>query len=166
MLSHLPCCHHHPGLAAGEGGCLRSLESLHLVSLKLVNPIPPGLVSLAVHAQVALVHCSGSAAALWFRPMFCSALALPAPACFWAAPHASHHPLRPSCHAIRSQWPQLAPSLTSLVWHDLRKPDAWDAAQAQVEALQAQAEPMEGAELFQVQRAACRAGSGLGEQAD
>jgi hypothetical protein len=47
------------------------------------------------------------------------------------------------------QWPALAPGLTSLVWHDIRKPDGWDAALAHAAALEAQAEPMEGAELFQ-----------------
>jgi hypothetical protein len=73
----------------GEDGCLGSLQSLHLVSLKLVNPIPPAI------------------------------------------------------------WPALAPGLTSLVWHDIRKPDGWDAALAHAAALEAQAEPMEGAELFQ-----------------
>ena len=48
------------------------------------------------------------------------------------------------------QWPALAPSLTSLVWHDIRKPDGWDVALAHAAALAAQAEPEEGAELFQV----------------
>lgn len=47
------------------------------------------------------------------------------------------------------QWPALAPGLTSLVWHDIRKPDGWDAAFAHVAALEAQVEPMEGAQLFQ-----------------
>lgn len=73
----------------GNDGCLGSLQSLHLVSLKLVNPIPPAI------------------------------------------------------------WPALAPSLTSLVWHDIRKPDGWDVALAHAAALAAQAEPEEGAELFQ-----------------
>ena len=71
----------HPLLSAGEGGCLRSLQSLHLESLKLAQPIPPviwcnlapGLTSLtwrdlrvpdewaAAHAAAAAAHAAAHA---------------------------------------------------------------------------------------------------------
>lgn len=164
-----PSTSHRPSLpgpaTAGDGGCLGGLQSLHLVSLKLVNPIPPAIVRAS--AWVGVSYWPATVVQLRVCLLFATRStrnADPPPACYsgpWPSAFSQvwHAIRKPACMPLlltivlldRSyvQWPALAPGLTSLVWHDIRKPDGWDAAFAHVAALEAQVEPMEGAQLFQ-----------------